>query len=220
MTVRGVTAVRGQQLASDLRQIFGARLQSLVAYGSYGAYGDTDDVHTLALVDGLSFQDLAACVPLVPGWRRVGFDVPLLLSRDEFLRTLDVFPLEYGGIIANHVLLWGVDPFGGMEVRDSDLRRACEQQAKSHLIHLREGFLENGREPRTLARMIGASAAPLRSLVANLERLDRDIPARAGITPALLDEIASADAIADPSALLARYVGAVERLWREVDGWS
>ncbi len=206
-------------MTTDLRRIFGARLQSLVGYGTAG---DQDDQHTLALVDQLTFQDFAACVPLVPVWRRAGFAVPLLLTRDEFLRTLDVFPIEYGDIIDRHVVLFGADPFAGMAVRETDLRRACEQQAKSHLIHLREGFLENGREPRAIARMISASAAPLRALVANLEHLDAGIAARAGLTPALLAEIAAADGstISEPSALLARYIAAVERLWREVDGWK
>ena len=211
-------AARGEPITTDLRRIFGARLQSLVGYGTTA---DLDDLHTLALVDQLTFQDFAACVPLVPTWRRAGYAVPLLLTRDEFLRTLDVFPVEYGDIIARHVLLFGADPFAGMAVREADLRRACEQQAKSHLIHLREGFLENGGEPRAITRMIAASAAPLEALVANLEHLDAGIAARAGLTPALLAEIAAADGstIAEPSALLARYIASVERLWREVDGW-
>ena len=73
--------------------------------------------------------------------------VPLLLSRDEFLRTLDVFPVEYGEIIANHRLIVGEDILAGLQVSEADLRRGCELQAKSHLIHLREGYLETGGSP-------------------------------------------------------------------------
>ena len=209
--------VRGTPLASDLQRVFGARLQSLVAYGVMD--GEAEGVHTLALVESLTFQDLAACVPLVPAWRRSGFAVPLILSRDEFLRTLDVFPLEYGEIINRHTVLLGDDPFAGMTVNAADLRRACELHAKSHLIHLREAYLENGDDPPRLGRMMAASSAPLRALLTNLDLLDASIAARAGVTPELVREIAGADrsTIADPSALLARYIGAVERLWREVD---
>ena len=210
---------RIRSLAGDLQRIFGARLQSLVAYGNFD--GDQEGVHTLALVSGLTFQDLAACVPLVGGWQRLGLDVPLLLTRDEFLRTLDVFPLEYGEIIGNHVVIAGENPFGGMRVNEADLRRACELQAKSHLIHLREGYLESGGQPASVARLIAASAPALRSLVSNLERLDAGIAARAGVSPELMREVAEARAntIADPSALLTRYISAVERLWEEVDRW-
>jgi hypothetical protein len=205
-------------LAADLQRIFGARLTSLVAYGD--ADGD-GEVHTLALVDRLTFEDLNKCAPQIRNWRRAGAAVPLLLSRDEFLRSLDVFPIEYGNIIARHELLAGDDPFTGMHVNDADLRRACEQQVKSHLIHLREGYLESGADPASVARLISASVHSLKALIANLDRLDAGAAERAGVTPALLQEVAGAQSttIADPSALFARYIVAVERLWHEVDRW-
>ena len=211
---------RLQPLASDLQRIFGARLISVVAYGDLEGE-DRDGVPTLALVQQLTFQDLAACVPLAPGWRKTGCAVPLILTRDEFLRTLDVFPLEYGDIIAHHIVVAGDDPFAGVAVSEVDLRRACELQVKSHLIHLREGYVENGVRPGSIARMIAASAPALRALAGNLERLDPDVVLRAGITPELLSEIAAAGSstIAEPSALLARYVAAIERLWQHVDRW-
>jgi hypothetical protein len=208
--------VRVKPLTGDLQRLFGTRLQSIVAYGDPD---DADGLHTLALVDGLSFQDLLACAPLVNGWRKAGLAVPLILSRHEFARTLDVFPIEYGAIIARHVAVFGENPFAGMQVGESDLRRACELQTKSHLIHLREGFLECGGQPAVVARLMSASAPSLRTLVGNLERLDAGIDERAGLTGELLAEVAAAGSstIADPTALFARYVAAVERLWHEVD---
>lgn len=211
-------------LAADLQRVFGTRLLSLVAYGhgdEEGGADGSDDVHTLALVERLSFQDLAACAPLVRNWQKAGVAVPLLLSRDEFRRSLDVFPVEYGGIIARHEVIVGDDPFAGLQVNDADLRRACELQVKSHLIHLREGYLESAGQPAAVSRLIAASAGPLSALGANLERLDPGIDERAGLTPDLVREVsvAGASTIADPSALFARYLAAVERLWQEVDRW-
>src|SRR5690349_6940286 len=88
-----------QSLASDLSRVFGARLRSVVAYG-LDAPAAPRLLHALALVDRLAFDDLARCVPLAPGWQRRSLAVPLILELEEFLRTLDVFPLEYGDIIA------------------------------------------------------------------------------------------------------------------------
>ena len=205
-------------LARDLQRIFGARLHSLV---SYGDPADTDGVHTLALVERLAFEDLTACASHVSGWGRAGLAVPLLLSRDEFVRTLDVFPIEYGYIIATHTLISGDTPFAGMSIRDADLRRACELQIKSHLIHLREGYLENSGATSRIGGMMAASAPALRALVRNLDRLEPGTAARAGMTGAFIDEIAAAGdtTIADPSALLSRYIHTVGRLWEEVDTW-
>jgi hypothetical protein len=80
-----------QTLVSDLGTIFGSRLHALVAYGL-----DIDgaaNVRTLALVERVAFDDLARAAPLAAAWQRLGLAVPLLLSRHEFERTLDVFPL-------------------------------------------------------------------------------------------------------------------------------
>jgi hypothetical protein len=205
-------------LAADLQRIFGTRLLSLVAYGPPD---HPDGAHTLALVERLDFQDLTACAPRTSDWRRAGAAVPLLLSREEFLRTLDVFPVEYGSIIANHQLVAGQNVLATMHVAEADRRRGCELQTKSHLIHLREGYVETGGDPGRVARLLAASAPGLRALMENLEQLDSEAAARAGLTPELVREVAAANStsIADPSPLLARYLTAVERLWQEVDRW-
>ena len=224
-----------EALAGDLGRIFGNRLQSVAAYGtSPDAEGD---VRSIALVDRLDFEDLAACVPLARTWGKAGIAVPLLLEREEFTRTLDVFPLEYGEIIASHTVIFGDDPFDGLVVPDADRRRACELQAKSHLIHLREGFLETGGDSRRVSALIGASAEGFRRLLANIVALvmpawvdtDEHLPEAAeeqiGVPAELTREVlASSDSgpstIADPTALLARYISAVERVWEFVDGWK
>lgn len=219
-------------LAADLGRIFGARLHSVAAYGLHAQAETPRTLHTLALVDRLGFNDLAACLPFAAGWRRRSLAVPLLLECEEFLRTLDVFPLEYGDIIAHHVLIAGSDPFGGARVSPADVRRACELAAKSHLIHLREGFLETGGDPRAIARLIAASAPSFRTLLANIARLaddhDEDVAATAErqmrVPASVVREVLSAGAgtsstVPDPTALLSRYIAAVEQVWEYVDTW-
>jgi hypothetical protein len=219
-------------LLTELGDVFGTRLQSLVAYETSGTNLDRA-LHTLALVERLTFEDLARCLPLVDGWNRRALHVPLLLTPAEFRRTLDVFPLEYGEIIAKHVIIAGADPFAGAHVADADRRRACEQQAKSHLIHLREGFLENGRNPRNVEWLIARSVPAFRRLLANITRLngidtssDEDLAAAAertiGIPGSLVSEVfafPTAGTVADHTALLTRYISATERIWAYVDEW-
>jgi hypothetical protein len=229
-----------ETLVGDLRAIFGSRLQSLVAYGLGTPGGGESYVRTLGLVERVTFEDLARAVPLTAEWQRRGLAVPLLLSRHEFERTLDVFPLEYGSIIANHVAMVGEHPFADVRVADADRRRGCEQQAKSHLIHLREGFLETQGDPRSVVRLIASSAPAFRTLLTNLawlgsgNQLDVDpaldtdalasrVERAIGVPSALIVDVLSASSgmgtMADPTALLARYIEASERIWRYVDGW-
>jgi hypothetical protein len=219
-------------LAADLGRTFGPRLLAVAAYGLHVPAPAPRLVHSIALVERLTFHDLAECAPLASGWRRASLAVPLILEREEFLRTLDVFPLEYGDIVAHHVLVAGSDLFAGARVAPDDVRRACEMAAKSHLIHLREGFLEAGGDPQTIGRLISASAPPFRALLANIARLaddhDADVAATAerqiGIPASVVREVLAAGAgntstIAEPTSLLSRYIDAAERVWEFVDTW-
>jgi len=222
-------------LTRDLDDIFGARLHSLVAYPGNQADGS---IHSCAIVDGLVFRDLVSCLPQTGSWHHRGIAVPLMLATGELERTIDVFPLEYSSILADYQVLRGPDPFQGMDIPIEDIRRATEGQAKSHLIHLREAFLESHGETTRVARLIALSAAPLRALLTNIVRLHegadgalltdeslaRITESRMGISATLVREILASSGggqstIADPSALLARYIDAAQRIWAYVDGW-
>jgi hypothetical protein len=228
-----------ESLARDLEEVFKERLESLVAYTGHQGDGS---VHSCALVSGLGFRDLTACLPMTETWHRRGISVPLLLSSDELRRTVDVFPLEYASIIADHVVLRGRDPFAGLTIPVEDVRRACEGLAKSHLIHLREAFLESHGETNRIARLIAASSAPLRALLTHIARLpdqatgtlDASTPSdeslaklaemRMGVPQTLIREILASSAdgqstIADPSHLLGRYIEASQKIWEYVDRW-
>jgi hypothetical protein len=68
-------------------------------------------------------------------------------------------------------VVFGDDPLKGLAVVRQDLRRACEAQVKSHLLHLREGYLQAGGDARKVTELVAASAAPLRSLLVNIAAL-------------------------------------------------
>src|SRR4029079_18407022 len=87
-------------------------------------------------------------------------------------RSLDAFPLEFGAIIADHEVVSGAWPFEHARVAAADIRRACEVQARSHLLHLREEFLESGGNSHALAMLIVQSAAPLAALLTSVARLE------------------------------------------------
>jgi len=233
-------------LSRDLDQVFGPRLRSLVVYPGHQADGS---VHSMALVDNLVFRDLVACLPYTEAWHHRGAAVPLLLTAEELRRTVDCFPLEYASIIADYGVVRGEDPLRGVSVDVEDLRRACEVQAKSHLIHLREGFLESHAETTRVARLITASAAPLRALLTNIARLPAIASAKAGLQNSGVENASSDEAlakmaeermgvsaalirtvlatsgqgpsaVADPSHLLSGYIDAAQKIWQYVDRWQ
>jgi len=169
------------------------------------------------------------------GWQRERIGTPLLLPEDEFRRSLDAFPLEYGEIQRAHELLFGANPFDGITIDHADLRRACETQIKSHLVHLREGFIEAGGTPRAVTELVTASAPAFGSLLRNIARLngsgarDRATATRDGarlaqlpdsvVTDILSLERPSAMPTTDAAKLFPEYLAAVEQLARFVDTW-
>ena len=224
-----------ERLVGGLRAVFGERLRSVVAYGPHVEGHVDGPLSCLALVTAITAADLEACAKLSHAWQRERIATPLLLPEDEFLRSLDAFPLEYGEILRAHVLLFGANPFDGVKIEPADLRRACETQIKSHLVHLREAFVEAGGTPRAVADLVTASAPAFAALLRNLARLngsgvrDRAAATREGarlaqlpdgvVTDLLSLERPAAVNTSDPAKLFPEYLAAVEQLARFVDSW-
>jgi hypothetical protein len=205
-------------LDRDLRDIFGDRLRSVVAYATVDRLPDTPQP-TLVVVAALTPADLRACAGRVAVWHDSGLATPLILESPEFARSLDAFPFEFGAILADHVIVSGDDPFEGLHVDSADVRRACEVQARSHLLHLREGYIETQGRSDALADLIARSSAPLSALLKSVARLNGGREA-----DAVLAEIASLNgkplSSDDARRLFPDYLSAVEHLTNEIDRWG
>lgn len=150
------------RLAADLARVLETRLVAVVAYSPTRA---------AAFVAQVTAEDLQGLAPLVDRWHRDGLETPLLITPDEFRRSLDAFPLEYEAMLDRHVVITGTPPFADLHPTDTDLRRACEVQAQSFLIHLRQGWLHAADHHDDQQAMLIQSAAPLRALLMNVARL-------------------------------------------------
>jgi hypothetical protein len=218
-------------VVADLQGIFGARLHSVVSYG----WQQHGPLPLLVLVADLSFDDLNACASHVGRWHRAGAATPLLLTRSDFARSLDAFPVEYGEIIAHHQVVFGNDPFDGLAIAPEDLRRACEVQVKSHLLHLREDYLESAAHHGEIEALVRESAPGFAAVLRHLARLDgAPVDGRAQVVHYAtrrfhLDSHVVGDllALADPDGpssvdavkLFPRYLTAMETLADFVDSW-
>lgn len=219
-------------VVDDLQRVFGSRLVAVVAYGRPDAAADQQP--SLALVSTLTPDDLERCAARVRDWHAAGAATPLLLPRDEFERSLDSFPVEFGEIIAEHVTVYGNDPFAGLGVSAADLRRAAEVHARSLLLHLRENYLETAGQGVAVADLVTEAApgfATLLRLVARLEAqpvasvadLDRFAAARMQLDPRsvgdLLHLAEGPGTGIDAGRLFPALLTAVDALARHVDRW-
>jgi hypothetical protein len=214
-----------ERMAGDFTRIFSSRFVALVVSPSGAA---------AAFVTTLSADDLDALGSLAESWRRDSLEVPLVMTSDEFRRSLDTFPLEYQSLLDQHVVIAGHPPFEDIVIQRDDLRRACEAQARGHLIHLRQGWIARAAHHGGVADLLARSASPLRAVLANLVRLHKEpamddaaLASWAGRTTGMpeslvRDVLALTDAPHRSAALvprMAEYLAACERLWAFTDSW-
>jgi hypothetical protein len=217
-------------LVADLRRIFGDRLDAVVAYGGV----PPDWSRSLALVRSLGMDDLSALAAVAPSWHAIGIATPLVLPSKEFTQSLDAFPVEYGEIIDTHTVLVGDDPFARVEIAPRDLRRALENRTASHLLHLRENYVELGGRPAAVEALVRESAPGFQALLRRMANLDGaavDTPTalahwaarRAGLDARTVSDllaIANEPAPAvDAVRLFPEYLDAVEALLHVIDRW-
>jgi hypothetical protein len=190
-------------LAADLQEIFGSRLKMVAAFGG--------DSNTCAVVETLTLDDLDRCAAREKTlWRKQGLNAPLFLLEQELERARDAFPLEFSEILATRRMIAGTDLFESLTVSKPDLRRACEVQARGHLVHLREGYIEAAADRKAVEKLVAAAIPAFRALVTNAARLD-GISAKALVTQLQLDNFERGF----PEALRA-----AERLVDYVDRWA
>jgi len=134
----------------------------------------------------------------------------LLIVESELRRALDAFPLELSEIIATRRIIAGTDLFADIVIAKQDLRRACEVQARGHVLHLREGYIEAAGDTKKVSALVSSAITPFRALVKNVARLEGMSP-KALVTTLELDnfEKGFADALR-----------AAERIVEYVDRWS
>ena len=216
----------------DLHDIFGDRLQAFAAYGQPGA----TPAPSLAIVRAVTADDLDRCAARAAAWHRAGCATPLLLTPEEFSASLDSFPIEYGEILETRQIIFGSDPFTGLSIRPEDLRRACEVQVKSHLLHLRENYIECRGRQSEISALVGEAAPAFAVILRRLARLDgapaatnADLSAyasrRPGLDPRVVGDVLAVGtdrggAGVDAARLYPGYLAAVQALWQFIDRWQ
>jgi hypothetical protein len=189
-------------LAAQLQDIFGDRLKMVAAFG--------DSANSCAVVQSVTLADLDRCAAHAPKWNKAGLDVPLLIVERDLPRALDAFPLELTEIISTRRILAGVDLFAEIVVPKQELRRACEVQARGHVLHLREGYIESAGDSKEIAKLVSAATPPFRALVRNVARLEGISP-KALVTQLNLDNFETG---------FSEAMRAAERIVEYVDTWK
>ena len=167
-----------KEYTQDVQNIFQDSLVSIVLYGS-GARGDyhhkISDINILIVVTPEGMDKLSDSFSFVKKWsKKRNVSVPLFLTREYIQTSLDVFPIEFLNLKQWNKIIYGQDVLSDLDISDSDLRLKCEEQIKSKLLHLREGFLQTLGKKRRIERLMTETVPTLASIFTGLLILKKE----------------------------------------------
>jgi predicted nucleotidyltransferase len=153
---------------------------SAVLYGS-AARGDYlpeySDINLILVADSLAPVMLRALGPAFVAWQKSRSEPPLLITRAEWNRATDAFPIEIADIRSSYRVLRGTDPLEGLVVSRADLRQALESEFRGKLLRLRQGYAAAAGDPAALGVLARRSVATMLVLLRGLlTLLGRTVP--------------------------------------------
>ncbi|HEX5004598.1 MAG TPA: nucleotidyltransferase domain-containing protein [Gemmatimonadales bacterium] len=212
---------------------YSAVLHGSVVRGEY--LEGWSDVNLLLVLEAATPDVLAALSMPFATWARSRQPPPLLLTRSEWRRAADVFPVEITDIRATYRVLRGDDPIADVVVRPADLRSALERDLRGRLLRLRQGYVALVGDPGALAAMARGTAPSVIVLLraalvlagAQVPPARADVASAAGLVigfppadlVAILAHLADGEWRCTPECF-AGYLAAVESTVRYVDHLS
>jgi predicted nucleotidyltransferase len=169
-----------EKLLPLAKEQFNDNLLSVILYGSLirgNFIPGVSDVNLLILLekaDALSLLGFSKKVYTLFGKYRI---TPHILSKDEFLNSADVFPLEYLDIKEHHNILSGKDYTEELQITKKNLRHQIEDSIRGKITSLRQVVLASRGREKTVSQYLknwfGSQTALFRGI---LQLLDHQVP--------------------------------------------
>ena len=163
-----------QTYVKEVTGTFGEQMEGLLLYGS-AVRGEflpgRSNLNILLLVSSYDSAVLKQYSVLHRRWSKEQIMVPLFLTEEELHLSAAVFPLEFLEIQEQHRVLGGRDPFIGFHVKTDRLRDAVVQGFASHLVRLRQRYVEGGGGDEATTILLPLSITSILPLLRGVQRL-------------------------------------------------
>jgi hypothetical protein len=172
------------EFLEDIKKGFDKDLQSVILYGP-AARGEKvtgrPSNHFLVTVKDNTPSALAPCSAFIKKWAKNNIPVPLFLTPEYILDSLDTFPLEFMEMKSSYMIVFGEDVLETVTFKDCDVRSECEREIKGKLLHLRAEYLLHRNDQKELIDLIHRSLSTFRLVFAGALYLKKcDIPEKTG----------------------------------------
>ncbi len=145
---------------ADYRNLLEEDLISVVLFGraTTGVWKPKEsELNFLLIVKPTALESIGRILPYVKKWQKRSVAVPMVMSEEYLLSSLDSFPLEFFNLIHSHKLIYGKDVLTPLQISMELLRLQCENQIKGKLVHLRAEFLATQGNAKKIRRLIQAT---------------------------------------------------------------
>jgi len=191
-----------------LKELFGSDLISVVLYGS-AARGTfrkgVSDINVLVLLEKSSPRKMYEMGRVIKPFLNKHRVNPRVMTREEFVSSADVFPLEYSDIQDVHEVIFGDGEILKVDLSHAHLRYELEEKLRGAVGDIRYLLLASGGSEKILAKLLTLWSGICGTIFRGLLRLKgiSDIPAG---TDALLKRISAEYEIPmDGFAVLERF---------------
>lgn len=145
------------KFVESLHKAHGDNLTSIVLYGSalHDDHLDEDEPKNILIILGrIMPDDLKAAHDVAEEWRLQGNPPPVYFTCKEIVDSSDVFPIEFVDMSGHRLVLYGDDPFVGLDIPTHNLRHQLEYELRGKLIRLRTLYITASHNPNRLARLM------------------------------------------------------------------
>jgi predicted nucleotidyltransferase len=167
------------ELVSSLQSAQDGNLVSVIVYGSaVTAPGNPkrSDYQLLIVTERLAARDLRGMRPVVRWWTEMGYEMPVLITAEEFGDSLDVFPIEFRFMKRAYRTLYGQDMLAGREASKEHLRWQTEHELRGKLLRLRSLALPAGESSDQLASLMTESVVTFVRLMRPVLEIVGEVP--------------------------------------------
>jgi len=158
----------------EVKGVFGEQMEGMLLYGS-AVRGEflpgRSNLNILLLVPSYDSVVLKQYSAVHRQWSKEQIVVPLFLTEEELRFSAAVFPLEFLEIQEQHRVLGGRDPFIGFHVKTDRLREAVVQGLMSHLLRLRQRYVEGSGGTEATTILLPLSITSTLPLLRGVQRL-------------------------------------------------
>lgn len=163
-----------QKFTDLVKDSFKENLCSIVLYGSAasGNYlAGVSDINILIIL----YESNPAQIFQFGGSAKTqiikGRITPQILTKEEFLGSSDIFPLEYIDLKTTRKILFGEDVVENLKIASSNLRHQTESMLRGSIATLRQVLVASGGREKTLLQNLKTLGFGQRALFKGLLRL-------------------------------------------------